>query len=108
MGMSQLSVDRARPILRRVTPARRLLAYTVRYRRLFLVGFVCVLVNTSLQLAAPWILKLAIDDLTVALTMAKVRGYAASLLALSAIGFAAAMVLAPPLNVEHVAETAPR
>ena len=33
---------------------------------------------------------------------------AASLLALSAIGFAAAMVLAPPLNVEHVAATAPR
>ena len=33
---------------------------------------------------------------------------AASLLAVSAVGFAAAMVLAPPVQTEHVAGSAPR
>jgi len=69
-----------------MTPARRLLAYAGRYRRSFLVGLVCVLVNSGLQLAAPWILKLAVDDLSRAVTIEKVRLYAGGLLALAGLG----------------------
>jgi ATP-binding cassette subfamily B protein len=47
---------------------------------------VCVLINSGLQLAAPWILKLAVDDLSRAVTIEKVRLYAAGLLALAALG----------------------
>jgi ATP-binding cassette subfamily B protein len=57
-----------------------------RYRRSFLLGFVCVLLNSSLQLAAPWLLKLAVDDLMVAVTAQKIRGYAAALLAVAVVG----------------------
>src|SRR5688500_961572 len=56
-----------------------------RYRRSFLIGFGCVVVNTGLQLAAPWILKLAVDDLTVAVTTQKIRLYAAALLGLAVV-----------------------
>jgi ATP-binding cassette subfamily B protein len=42
--------------------------------------------TTGISLAGPWILKLAIDDLTAAVTMQKVRLYAAALLGLSLAG----------------------
>src|SRR5512134_918686 len=57
-----------------------------RYRRSFFIGFVCVIVNTGLQLTAPWVLKLAVDDLTAAVTLEKVRLYAVLILALAAVG----------------------
>lgn len=64
----------------------RLLAYLARARRAFLIGFGCVLVTTGVSLAAPWVLKYAIDDLTADVTIAKIRFYALALLALAVIG----------------------
>jgi ATP-binding cassette subfamily B protein len=69
-----------------MSPARRLLGYAARYRRSFLFGLVCVVLTTSLSLAAPWVLKYAVDDLAHGVTGAKVRMYAAGLLALAALG----------------------
>jgi ATP-binding cassette subfamily B protein len=57
-----------------------------RYRRAFVLGLVCVLINSGLQLAAPWLLKLAIDDLDRAATMEKVRLYGMGMLGLAAVG----------------------
>ena len=69
-----------------MSPSRRLLGYLVRYRRAFGIGFLSVLATTTIALAGPWVLKLAIDDLTAGVTLAKVRTYAAVLLALAASG----------------------
>jgi ATP-binding cassette subfamily B protein len=65
---------------------RRLLAYLIRFRAAFLIGFVCVIVATTMTLAGPWVLKYAVDDLDQGVTMAKVRMYAAVLFALAAVG----------------------
>src|SRR5688572_15830878 len=73
-------------ILRWMPPSRRLLRYLARYRRSFLFGFVCVVATTVLSLAAPWVLKYAIDDLYRAATAEKIRLYAGLLLALAAAG----------------------
>ena len=70
-----------------MSPAhRRLLGYLFRYRRAFFTGFLCVIATTTISLAGPWILKYAIDDLSAGVTLAKVRLYAAGLLALAAAG----------------------
>ena len=69
-----------------MSPARRLLGYLFRYRRAFLLGFLCVVATTAISLTSPWILKYAIDDLSTGVTLAKVRLYAAGLLALAASG----------------------
>ena len=69
-----------------MSPARRLLGYMARYRRSFLVGFICVVITSSIALAGPWVLKFAIDDLHRGVTMQKVRVYASGLLALAAVG----------------------
>ncbi len=69
-----------------VSPSRRLLRYLERYRGAFLLGFACVVITTVFSLAAPWVLKYAIDDLTSEVTAAKVRSYAGALLALAAAG----------------------
>src|ERR1044071_803069 len=65
---------------------RRLLDYADRYRIAFARGFVCVAASAAISLASPWVLKYAIDDLTRGVTLGKVRGYAAALLALAAVG----------------------
>jgi ATP-binding cassette subfamily B protein len=69
-----------------MSPARRLVAYMARYRRAFILGFVCVLINSGLQLTAPWLLKLAVDDLARAATLDKVRLYGLAMLGLAAVG----------------------
>jgi ATP-binding cassette, subfamily B, multidrug efflux pump len=69
-----------------MSPARRLLGYMARYRQSFLIGFVCVVITSSIALAGPWVLKYAIDDLHRGVTMEKVRLYAAALLVLAAVG----------------------
>jgi ATP-binding cassette subfamily B protein len=69
-----------------MTPARRLLVYLLRYRRQFAYGFVCVVGTAAIGLASPWILKLAIDDLTQGVSAAKVRLYAGAVFALAAAG----------------------
>ena len=55
---------------------RRLLPYVLRYRRRFLLGLVCVVLSSTFQLLAPWVLKFAIDDLGRAVTRQKLVTYA--------------------------------
>jgi ATP-binding cassette, subfamily B, multidrug efflux pump len=69
-----------------MTPTRRLLGYLVRFRAAFVVGFLCVIVATTMSLTGPWVLKYAVDDLNQGVTMDKVRLYAALLFALAALG----------------------
>lgn len=69
-----------------MTPGGRLLGYLVRFRQPFLIGFACVSVATAMSLAGPWVLKYAVDDLNTGVTLAKVRWYAALMLALAAAG----------------------
>jgi ATP-binding cassette subfamily B multidrug efflux pump len=70
-----------------MTPSwRRLLGYVARYRRAYLTGLACGVVATAIQLAGPWVLKYAIDDLLAGVTSGKVRFYALVLLALAIVG----------------------
>ena len=71
---------------RRMSPSRRLLGYVGRYRVAFTLGFLCIVATTTISLAGPWILRDAIDDLTTGVTSAKLRFYAAAVLALAALG----------------------
>jgi ATP-binding cassette subfamily B protein len=68
------------------SPVRRLIDRLVRYRRAFVIGFACAVAGTTISLAGPWVLKLAIDDLAADATLGKVRLYAALLLGLAAVG----------------------
>jgi ATP-binding cassette subfamily B protein len=69
-----------------VSPFRRLLPYVLRYRRDFLVGLVCVVITTAIQLLSPWVLKYAIDDLNTSVTRRKLVLYAALLLGIACLG----------------------
>ena len=41
-----------------MSPAiRKLLPYVNRYRRAFVLGFICVVSTTAFQLLGPWVLK---------------------------------------------------
>ena len=64
---------------------RRLLPYVLRYRRAFVLGLLCVLVTTSIQLLSPWILKNAIDDLNAGVTRQKLAIYAGLLLGVALV-----------------------
>jgi len=69
-----------------MSPAvRALLPYVNRYRRAFVIGFVCVICTTAFQLLGPWVLKYAIDDLNTAVTREKLVVYAGLLLAISCV-----------------------
>ena len=54
-------------------PFRRLLPFLLRYRRQFVLGLVCVVITTTIQLLSPWVLKFAIDDLTAGVTRQQAR-----------------------------------
>jgi ATP-binding cassette subfamily B multidrug efflux pump len=69
-----------------MTPFRRLLGYVARYRREFLLGLACVVVNKAVALAGPLILSHAIDDLHRAVTRTKLFGYGALLLGVGLVG----------------------
>ena len=68
-----------------VSAAQRLLPYVVRHRRRLSLGLACVLVTTSVSLLSPWILKYAIDDLTVGVTRAKLGVYGSLLLGIALV-----------------------
>jgi ATP-binding cassette, subfamily B, multidrug efflux pump len=68
------------------SPLRRLLGFTARYRRKYFLGFASVVCTTAISLAAPWVLKYAIDDLVRSVTLDKVRLYAVALLLLAVVG----------------------
>ena len=69
-----------------MSPRRRLFDYVLRYHRAFVSGLLCVVVSTSVALASPWVLKLAVDDLRVGVDATKVWLYGAAVLRLPAIG----------------------
>ena len=69
-----------------MSPFRRLLGYTVPYRRDFLIGLACVIVTTAVALASPMVLRYAIDDLARGVTRAKLVEYGALLLGIGVIG----------------------
>ena len=71
---------------RRAGPWRRLWPYLARYQRSFTLGLLCIVAANAIQLASPWILKLAIDDLSAAVTRAKLLYYAALMLFVSLVG----------------------
>ena len=76
----------ARVTAGRPSPSRRLLRYALKYRGSFLVGFICVIATSAVGVAAPWVLKYAIDDLMLSVDAGTVRFYAVALVALAAVG----------------------
>ena len=64
---------------------RRLLPFVLRYRRQFMLGLVCVVLSSTFQLLAPWVLRYAIDDLTRAVTQQKLVTYAGLILAVACV-----------------------
>jgi len=66
----------ALPHLRRLLPSLR------RHRRALLLGLLALFATTALSVAGPWVLRHAIDDLTVVLTRQKLWLYAGVLLGL--------------------------
>src|SRR5215470_16452579 len=65
---------------------RRLLPYLLRHRRAMILGLLATLAATAIQLAGPWILKFAIDDLTRSVTSGKLLLYASLTLAVAILG----------------------
>jgi ATP-binding cassette subfamily B protein len=65
---------------------RRLLPYLLRYRSRFLLGVASVAVTTFVQLTAPWVLKLAVDDLSAGVTRGKLTLYAGLVLGIAVVG----------------------
>lgn len=74
------------PSARGVAALRRLIPYFSRYRRELLLGLVCILATTAIQLLSPWVLKYAVDDLTLGVTQRKLVFYAVLLFVIAAIG----------------------
>ena len=69
-----------------MTPAvRALLPYVNRYRRAFLLGFLCVISTSTFQLLGPWVLKHAIDDLNTSVTRQKLILYGLLLLGIACV-----------------------
>jgi ATP-binding cassette subfamily B protein len=64
---------------------RRLLPQLRRHRRRVVLGLLCLLATTALSVANPWVLRHAIDDLTAAVTRAKLWLYAAAILGLVSV-----------------------
>ena len=69
-----------------VAASKRLLPYVLRHRRRLLLGLSCVVAMTSVSLLSPWVLKYAIDDLTVGVTRGKLGLYGALLLGIAVVG----------------------
>jgi ATP-binding cassette, subfamily B, multidrug efflux pump len=65
-----------------MSPFGRLLRYVSKYRRDFLLGLACAVVNKLVALAGPLVLSYAVDDLQRAVTRAKLFGYGTLLLAI--------------------------
>ena len=61
---------------------RRLLPYLQRRRRGLAVGLLCLLATAGVSVASPWVLRYAIDDLTLQVTADKLALYAAAVLGL--------------------------
>src|SRR6476660_1574889 len=64
---------------------RRLLPFALRYRRQFILGLICVVLSSTFQLLAPWVLRFAIDDLTLGVTQQKLITYAGLILGVACV-----------------------
>ncbi len=64
---------------------RRLLPYLKAHRRRLALGLLCLLLTTLLSVAAPWVLRLAVDDLTLKVTREKLGLYAGLLVGLALV-----------------------
>ena len=69
-----------------MSPFRRLLPYVIRHRRDITLGLLATVAATAIQLAGPWILKFAIDDLTRSVTSAKLLLYGTLTLGVAVFG----------------------
>jgi ATP-binding cassette, subfamily B, multidrug efflux pump len=64
---------------------RRLLPYVRRHKRPLLWGLACLFLTTGFSVASPWVLRHAIDDLTVTVTREKLWIYACLLVLLVSV-----------------------
>lgn len=64
---------------------RRLLPYLRVHRRRLALGLLCLLLTTLLSVAAPWVLRLAVDDLALKVTREKLGLYAGLLVGLALV-----------------------
>jgi ATP-binding cassette subfamily B protein len=64
----------------------RLIPYVLRYRRDVGIGLAACLVSNLFALTTPWVLKYAVDDLTLGVTQRKLALYALGVLTLVAVG----------------------
>ncbi|HUE84963.1 MAG TPA: ABC transporter ATP-binding protein [Vicinamibacterales bacterium] len=62
------------------------MTYAVRYRGRYAAGLSCVVLTTAVTLAAPWVLKNAVDDLSQGVSQAKLLLYGGLILAIAAVG----------------------
>jgi ATP-binding cassette subfamily B multidrug efflux pump len=64
----------------------QLLAFVVRYRGRYALGLSCVVLTTAITLAAPWVLKHAVDDLSEGVTETKLLLYGGLILGIAVAG----------------------
>src|SRR5262245_52781595 len=64
---------------------RRLLPYLKRHRRGLTAGLAYLLTTTAFSVAAPWVLRHAVDDLTLQVTRQKLLQYALAIVGLVAL-----------------------
>jgi ATP-binding cassette, subfamily B, multidrug efflux pump len=64
---------------------RRLLPYLARHRKGLAVGLVTLLLRTALSVASPWVLRHAIDDLTLGVTREKLWMYSGLIVGIVAL-----------------------
>jgi ATP-binding cassette subfamily B multidrug efflux pump len=68
-----------------VTPVRRLFPYIRRYRREYLLGFVSLVLCSTMFAVSPLVLQFAIDDLSAGVTRSKLAYYAGVLLLIAGL-----------------------
>jgi ATP-binding cassette subfamily B protein len=68
-----------------MSPFGRLLGYVSKYRRDFVAGLLCAVVNKLIALAGPLVLSYAVDDLARAVTRTKLFAYGSLLLAIGLV-----------------------
>src|SRR5512145_480039 len=64
---------------------RRLVPELLRHRRRLALGLSCLLATTGFSVAGPWVLRHAIDDLTIAVTRQKLWLFGGALLGIVAV-----------------------
>ena len=69
-----------------MSPFRRLLPYIDRYRTTFVLGLISSVLTTAVTIAAPLVLRTAIDGLATGVTNGKLLQYAALLLGIGVVG----------------------